>query len=81
MRLMCDLELDYDNMSKTLGIDFREYFKNELTTFKEAADDNLVSIDQNKLVVSPLGRLIIRNLAMRFDAYSKQNLNRFSKTI
>lgn len=81
MRLMCDLELDYDNMSKNLGIDFRKYFEPELTTFQEAAEDGLISIDANKLEVSPLGRLIIRNLAMRFDAYSKQNLNRFSKTI
>ncbi|MCL4157094.1 UNVERIFIED_CONTAM: hypothetical protein GTU68_032112, partial [Idotea baltica] len=81
MRLMCDLELDFDNMSKVLGINFRSYFEQELASFQEAADDGLVTVDHTKLTVSPIGRLVIRNLAMHFDAYSKQNLDRFSKTI
>ncbi|MCH6254985.1 oxygen-independent coproporphyrinogen III oxidase [Puniceicoccaceae bacterium K14] len=81
MRLMCDLELNYAKLSNKLGIDFTDYFSSELESFKEAESDGMVSINNDVLTVSDMGRLIIRNLAMKFDAYSKQNLDRFSKTI
>ncbi len=81
MRLMCDLELDYKLMSKHLGIDFETYFQEELEGFQEAAEDGIVGLSSDGLKVLEVGRLVIRNLAMRFDAYINDGVNRYSKTI
>jgi oxygen-independent coproporphyrinogen-3 oxidase len=81
MRLMCDLSLDYRALSKTLDIDFAGHFAPELAAFAGAAADGLVNIDENMLTVTESGRLLIRNLAMTFDAYLGKAERHFSRTI
>jgi oxygen-independent coproporphyrinogen-3 oxidase len=44
--------------------------------------DGLIEISDRGVVVTDLGRLLIRNIAMRFDAYhAERREGRFSKTI
>ncbi|MGV3771633.1 MAG: oxygen-independent coproporphyrinogen III oxidase [Verrucomicrobiales bacterium] len=82
MRLMCDMELDFALMSQKLGISFKEYFSSELTSFDEMVKDGLLALGPDRLEVTPLGRLFIRNIAMKFDAYlSQEKERRFSRTI
>ena len=82
MRLMCDLSLDYRAMSKMLGINFQEHFAPELASLDEMEADGLLVKTPEGVLVTDLGRLLIRNIAMRFDAYlPKQTERRFSKTI
>ena len=83
MRLMCDMELNFDILSKQLNIDFREYFRDELCSYDEMEDDGLVTIDEDDLKVTPEGRLFIRNIAMRFDTYLRESkkAGRYSKTV
>jgi oxygen-independent coproporphyrinogen III oxidase len=82
MRLMCDLGLDYAAMSRKLGIDFKEHFAAELASFDDMEADGLLVKTPQELNVTDLGRLLIRNIAMRFDEYlPKQTERRFSKTI
>ena len=81
MRLMCDLKLDYSALSQRLGIDFRTYFAADLQRFDDAAADGLVELSPDGLRVTDSGRLLIRNLAMHFDAYLTKNPARFSKTV
>jgi len=82
MRLMCDLGLDYQAMSKLLGVDFQKHFTAELDSLDDLQADGLLIKTPQALVVNDLGRLLIRNIAMRFDAYAAtRNDNRFSKTI
>ncbi len=82
MRLMCDLSLDYAAMSRSLNIDFASYFAPELASLADLEADGLVRKSKDDLVVTDLGRLFIRNIAMRFDAYlAAQKERRFSKTI
>ena len=82
MRLMCDLSLDYAAMSKILGINFKEYFAAEIESLDDMEADGLLLKTPAGLIVSDLGRLLIRNIAMRFDAYAgSRKENRFSKTI
>ncbi|MFQ6611429.1 MAG: oxygen-independent coproporphyrinogen III oxidase [Fidelibacterota bacterium] len=69
MRLMCDLELDYDHMSKHLGIEFSTYFKDSLLRMNGFQEDGLLTKSEDKLVITDKGRLYIRNIAMEFDAY------------
>lgn len=82
MRLMCDLGLDYDAMSSLLGLDFRAHFAPELDGLDDMEGDGLLVKTPDGLVVTDLGRLLIRNIAMRFDAYApSRKENRFSRTI
>lgn len=82
MRLMCDLELDYAAMSRLLGLDFENCFARELDSLDDLEADGLLLKTPQGLIVTDLGRLLIRNIAMRFDAYAPmRNQNRFSKTI
>ena len=82
MRLMCDLELDYAAMSETLGLDFEKHFASELASFDDLEVDGVVERQAGKLVVTELGRLFIRIIAMRFDEYLiAGNKGRFSKAI
>jgi oxygen-independent coproporphyrinogen III oxidase len=82
MRLMCDLGLDYAHMSKMLEVNFERYFASELASLDELEADGLLVKTPDGIIVTDLGRLLIRNIAMRFDAYlPKQTERRFSKTI
>jgi oxygen-independent coproporphyrinogen-3 oxidase len=82
MRLMCDLSLDYAAMSKLLGLNFAEHFSSELASLGDMEVDGLLVKTPNGLNVTDLGRLLIRNIAMRFDAYASiRKENRFSRTI
>ena len=82
MRLMCDLGLDYAAMSKALGVDFSKYFAAELASLADLEADRLVVREAGGLSVTDEGRLFIRNIAMRFDAYLPAiKERRFSRTI
>lgn len=82
MRLMCDLELDYAHMSELLHLDFTSHYEQELASLADMEADGLIEKSASGLVVTELGRLLIRNIAMRFDAYqSERKEGRFSKTI
>ena len=82
MRLMCDMGLDFAAMSDTLGLDFRAYFARELESMGDLEADGLLHLDSGGLAVTDLGRLLIRNIAVRFDAYHAGRTElRFSKSI
>jgi oxygen-independent coproporphyrinogen-3 oxidase len=67
MRVMCDLALDYEAMSRKLGIDFERHFAKELEALGPLEADGLVCRSPNGLEVTDTGRLFIRNVAMCFD--------------
>jgi oxygen-independent coproporphyrinogen-3 oxidase len=82
MRLMCDLELDYALMSEFLELDFAEHYREEINSLADMEEDGLVKRNSRGLEVTELGRLLIRNIAMRFDAYqSARKGGSFSRTI
>jgi oxygen-independent coproporphyrinogen-3 oxidase len=82
MRLMCDFSLDYAQMSGLLGLDFEVQFAAELASLSDLEADGLLRRDANGFVVTDLGRLFIRNIAMRFDAHlPKETERRYSRTV
>lgn len=81
MRLMCDLELDYSARGVANGIDFQSYFASEVDSLKSLETDGLVDFTPAGLRVTPIGRLLIRNVASRFDAYMGNTAQGFSKAI
>ena len=82
MRLMCDLSLNYQEMSERLGVNFRNHFAAEIASFQDLEADGLLARSPEGISVTETGRLFIRNIAMRFDAYLPQESERrFSRTI
>jgi oxygen-independent coproporphyrinogen III oxidase len=82
MRLMCDMGLDYTLMSEILGLNFEVSFAEELASLQDLEADGLIQFNELGFTVTDLGRLLIRNIAMRFDAYQKTRTEgRFSRTI
>lgn len=81
MRLMCDLELDFRERGAVNGIDFACYFSSEIESLKGMESDGLVEFTEQGLRVTALGRLLMRNVASRFDAYMGNVAQGFSKAI
>lgn len=82
MRLMCDLSLDYAATSERLGIDFAAAFAAELEGLGDMESDGLLRRNAQGLEVTSLGRLFIRNIAMRFDAHlAQETVRRYSRTV
>ncbi len=67
--LMCRSEVRKNEIEEKHGIEFDMFFKDELENLAPMEKDGLVSLSRYKLEVKPLGRLLVRNIAMVFDAY------------
>jgi len=84
MELMANFRLDIKRVEKEFDIDFKEYFKNALAELQEFEKEDLISIDDDFIKVSPTGTMLVRNIAMPFDAYLRkipESKRRFSKTV
>ncbi|MEI6890955.1 MAG: oxygen-independent coproporphyrinogen III oxidase [Pontiella sp.] len=83
MHIMCNLYIDYATLSQELGVDFTDYFKADLASLDDLEADGLLQREENGLHVTQLGRLFIRIIAMRFDAYLQAEIRkgRYSQTV
>ena len=84
MQMMCNLEIDKRRVENTFGIVFDDYFAADLPKLQPFIDDGLVTHDSQKIRVVGSGILIIRNVAMCFDAYLEKMMREkpvFSKTV
>lgn len=81
--LICNFKLDYVTFEQQYGIEFKRYFAEDLDLLAPLAQDGLLAITDTGLTVSPQGRLLIRNICMCFDVYSRQQARRqqFSRII
>ena len=84
-RLLCHTVIIKDEISREFGIDFDEYFAQELRRLEPFREDGLILLNRDEIRATWLGRIFIRNLAMVFDPYlEKQQLAAkplFSKTL
>lgn len=69
-RVMCFGQLDYAAIEASFDIDFRAYFATALARLSQAASDGLVELRSDSLQVTPRGALLLRVVAMAFDAYA-----------
>lgn len=81
--LICNFNLEYDHFEQDYQIDFNQYFAEDLLLLAPLEKDGLLDIGAKGIVVSPRGRLLIRNICMCFDIYSRQQAKRqqFSRII
>ena len=84
MELMANFHIDIQRVNREFNIEFNEYFADAIEALQEFVDADLMTIDDNEIKVSTTGTLLIRNIAMPFDAYMKkyaQSKKAFSKTV
>ena len=83
MSLMCDFELSFKYIEEKYDIIFKEYFAKGLIKLKQFEPDNLVIIESDRIQVTEMGRLLIRNIAMSFDAFLEDDKGkvRYSRTV
>lgn len=84
MELMSNFKLDIKRFEKLFGINFKEYFADAIEALKPFEEDELLSMDDDFIKCSETGTLLIRNIAMPFDAYMKKHAassKTFSKTV
>jgi oxygen-independent coproporphyrinogen-3 oxidase len=84
MQLMCHLAIDKRDIERRFGIVFDEYFAEDIPKLDVFIADGLLEETSEKIRIKGAGKMIIRNIAMCFDAYLPQMLKEkpvFSKTV
>ncbi len=83
MQLMCNYSVNKRDVEREYDIVFDEYFSDALTNLEELRNDGCVEITADAVKVVGPGILVIRNVAMAFDAYlvDTQEHPLFSKTV
>jgi oxygen-independent coproporphyrinogen-3 oxidase len=84
MELMANFMIDKKRVEKEFDIDFNDYFSDAVSALDEFVKEDLVTIDEDKISVSKTGTMVVRNIAMPFDAYMKKyegSKKTFSKTV
>ena len=68
------------------GVEFRDYFAEELGRLQPHEQEGLVRVEEDRIVATSKGELFVRNLAMCFDRYwwekhVHSDKNTFSRTV
>jgi hypothetical protein len=81
--VMCRGRVDFAAVERRFGIRFDEHFGRELEGLTRLAGDGLVCFNEYGFTVTPRGRLLLRVIAMVFDASFHKNdaPARFSRVI
>jgi oxygen-independent coproporphyrinogen-3 oxidase len=84
MELMSNFKVNIKRFEKKHKIDFNNYFKESICKLNEFEKEGILSISKDEIKVFATGTMLIRNIAMAFDAYLKnisKDEKKFSKTI
>lgn len=83
-RIMCLGEVDMAAVEQAYGIDFARHFADDMVRLAPLVRDGLVTVEARRLLATAKGRLLLRHVAMCFDAYLRRQEEqpvRFSKAI
>lgn len=69
MMLMCRSGLDLDQLGEELGVEMRVEYARELAQLDMLAADGLLEWEGDRMRLTPTGRVLMRTVASRFDAY------------
>ena len=80
--LMCNLEIKIPAGDSKEDQDTIEKLEESLNKIRHFAEEGLIVANGDGYLVTPLGQLFLRNIAMPFDRYlSRESAATFSKTI
>jgi oxygen-independent coproporphyrinogen-3 oxidase len=84
MRIMSADSLVYADVERVFGIDFKKTFRPELVELLDFESDGLLTMTPDRIDITPVGRIFVRNLAMVFDKFLREKSAggpRFSRTV
>jgi oxygen-independent coproporphyrinogen-3 oxidase len=83
LHLMCNLELPWDLTVPRFGKPVEELLPGTVDQLEPLATDGLITLDEERLTVTDLGRYFLRNVAMVFDAYLQTDGDKplYSRTV
>ena len=88
LELMCNGRVDKRRVEAELGVDFDATFALELEELETPASDGLVELSSDLIKLTPIGQVLMRNVAVPFDRYLRERKARgesgkstFSKTL
>ena len=67
--IMCQSRLDYAAVEARHGLSFETHFAAAIAALQPLAADGLLRFGARGFELTPVGRLLTRNVAMCFDAY------------
>jgi oxygen-independent coproporphyrinogen-3 oxidase len=70
-QLMCHGAVDIANTEARHSIQFATYFRGELERLRPLAADGLVVCEPGRIRLTAAGRMLMRHVAMVFDAYAR----------
>jgi len=73
MALMCHLAVSKEAIESAHQVHFDDYFRRELTDLKPLEQAGLVENADDWITVTPSGKLLVRAIAMTFDAYLRDD--------
>ena len=81
--LICNFQLDKQDIEQRFGLDFDSCFAEDLELLQTFLNDGLVTVDDRYIQVELKGRLLIRNICMCFDKYLRDRARQqqFSRVI
>jgi len=82
--VMCNYYVDVNVIAKDFGTTTENIYKAvefSINKFEEFIKDGLMDIKGDEIKVNKIGRLVIRNIAMRFDPLLTKGVGIYSKTI
>ncbi len=81
--LICHFSLGARDVENRFNIEFASYFAPEIEALRKLEVDELLTVEDQNIEVSPKGRLLIRNICMVFDYYlnNEGEAHTFSKVI
>jgi oxygen-independent coproporphyrinogen-3 oxidase len=82
--VMCNYYVDVNVVAKDFGITTKNVYEAvefSISKFKEFINDGLMEIEGHEIIVNETGRLVIRNIAMKFDPLLTKVMGSYSKTI
>ena len=82
-RIMCRSWVEFSDIEGLFGIRFDDYFEPELAALAPLQADGLLRVENDGILVLPTGRLLLRNIAMVFDRYLREQPAqvRYSRTV
>ncbi|MCW8331084.1 oxygen-independent coproporphyrinogen III oxidase [Photobacterium sp. SDRW27] len=81
--LICNFQLDMQDIEQRFGLDFKTYFAEDFELLQTFVNDELVTVNERYIQVELKGRLLIRNICMCFDKYLRDRARQqqFSRVI
>jgi len=74
--LICNAVLLFESIETVFPIDFKKYFTTELAALTEFEKSGLLTLNDEGILITPKGKILMQNICMVFDKYLRASNER-----